>query len=107
MALAKVGTAYCILVIPLLRDRGVYPNIDRVLVVDVAPETQINRLMSRDNSTREQAEQALTSQISREKRLEIADDVLDNSGSPGQSAEKVAQLHTRYTELSKQRLPID
>ena len=55
-----LDAAYCILVIPLLADRGVYPNVDRVLVVDVEAEIQIKRLMSRDNSSRKQAKQALS-----------------------------------------------
>ncbi len=62
-AIAAVTSAYCILVIPLLAEREAYPYVDRVLVVDVEPETQISRLMARDNSSRKQAKQALASQI--------------------------------------------
>lgn len=100
-AIAQADSLYCVLVIPLLTERGVYPNIDRVLVVDVAPETQISRLIARDNSSREQAEKALTSQISREQRLELADDVLDNSGSPEEARQKVADLHQKYLKLAE------
>ena len=99
-AVARVSSAYCILVIPLLAEKGVYPIIERVLVVDVDPETQISRLMARDGSSREQAEQALASQASREQRLRIADDVLENSGSPEQARKAVAELHRRYTKLA-------
>jgi len=99
-AITKVTSAYCILVIPLLAEKGTYPYVDRVLVVDVDPETQISRLMTRDNSSRNQAEQALASQASREQRLRIADDVLDNSGSPEQASQVVAQLHQKYLKLA-------
>ena len=99
-AIAKVNKHYCILVIPLLAERGAYPDVDRVLVVDVDPETQIIRLMARDNSSRAQAEQALTSQASRDQRLAIADDVLDNSGSPEDARHEVAQLHWKYIQLA-------
>ena len=92
-----------VLVIPLLTDRSLYPDIDRILVVDVAPEIQIDRLMARDNSSRKQAEQALASQISREQRLELADDVLDNSGTPAEAHQKVVELHRDYMQLAERR----
>jgi dephospho-CoA kinase len=95
-AISEVTSAYCILVIPLLAGRGDYPDVDRVLVVDVLPEVQIERLMVRDNCSREQAELALKSQASREDRLKIADDVLDNSGSAEQAVFEVARLHEKY-----------
>jgi len=98
--IAKVNTHYCILVIPLLAEHGTYPNVDRVLVVDVEPETQITRLMARENSNRAQAEQALASQASRDQRLAIADDVIDNSGSPEEARLKVVQLHRKYFQLA-------
>ncbi len=95
-AISEVTSAYCILVIPLLAGRGDYPDVDRVLVVDVSPEVQIERLMARDSCSREQAELALKSQASREDRLKIADDVLDNSGLPEQAVFEVARLHEKY-----------
>ena len=100
IAIADVASDYCILVIPLLAERGTYPNVDRVLVVDVKIETQISRLMARDNSSRNQAEQALAAQASRKQRLSVADDVLDNSGSLQQARHKVEALHRIYTKLA-------
>lgn len=102
-AIKGVTFAYCILVIPLLAERGAYPNIDRVLVVDVDAETQIKRLMARDDSDREQAERALASQASRNQRLQIADDVLDNTGSLQQTHDQVTRLHAKYLRLAQQR----
>ena len=99
--IAKVTTTYCIVVIPLLTDRSAYPYLNRVLVVDVEPETQISRLMARDNCSREQAKQALAAQIGRAQRFEIADDVLDNSGSPEQVRQEVAQLHLKYLQMTQ------
>jgi dephospho-CoA kinase len=95
-SISEVTSAYCILVIPLLAGRGDYPDVDRVLVVDVLPEVQIERLIVRDNCSREQAELALKSQASREDRLKIADDVLDNSGSSEQAVLEVARFHEKY-----------
>jgi len=104
-AIAKARSAYCILVIPLLAERGAYPGIDHVLVVDVEPETQIARLMARDGCSREQAQQALASQPSRKQRLSISDDVLDNSGTMEDAHRAAAQLHLKYTCLAKKSKP--
>ncbi|MFC1701364.1 dephospho-CoA kinase [Pseudomonadota bacterium] len=100
--IAKVIAPYCVLVIPLLTEKDGYPNVDRVLVVDVEPETQINRLMARDNCIRSQAEQALASQVSRDRRLKIADDILDNSRSIEQARNEVILLHKKYLQLALQ-----
>ncbi len=99
-AVSQVTYAYCILVIPLLTEKGNYPGVDRILVVDVSTEVQIGRLMKRDHSSREQARQALASQASRAERLKIADDVLDNSGTPEQARRKVAELHLKYLRMA-------
>jgi len=104
-AIVEVKHDYCILVIPLLAGRGTYPDVARVLVVDVDPEVQITRLMARDNSTRRQAEQALASQASRAQRLNIADDVLENSGSPEAVLPAVSKLNKLYTKLAGERRP--
>ena len=101
-AITELTTGYCILVIPLLVDRADYPNVDRILVVDVEPETQIIRLIERDGCDRKQAIQALQAQADRAQRLKIADDVLKNSGSPGAARAKVALLHEKYLCLSVQ-----
>ena len=101
-AIAEQTSPYCILVIPLLAERSSYPNVNRILIVDVEPETQIRRLVARDNCSRELAEQALAAQISRAQRLKIADDVLVNSGSPSSAHAKVASLHEKYLHMSAQ-----
>lgn len=102
-AIKTLTDVYCILVIPLLAEKGFYPNINRVLVVDVEPSEQVRRLMARDNCSLEQANQALAIQASREQRLEIADDILNNSGSPVQTRRDVEMLHKKYTKLATHR----
>ncbi len=102
---ANIEHDFCILVIPLLAEHDAYPNIDRVLVIDVDVETQISRLMARDKSSRQLAEQILAAQASRKQRLSIADDVLDNSGSPGETQIAVEKLATLYTRLARERKP--
>lgn len=75
---------------------------DRTLVIDVSRETQIQRTMARDNVSREHAEQILAAQATREARLAVADDVIDNNGAPDAIASDVARLHAQYLTFAAQ-----
>jgi dephospho-CoA kinase len=97
----QLNSPYCILVIPLYAESSAYEWIDRVLVVDVSAEVQIERVTSRDGITREQAQSILDSQASRQQRLALADDVLDNSGSLTDLHDAIEKLHRRYLKLSQ------
>ena len=67
--------------VPLLAESRGKGGFDLVLVVDVPPELQIERLVSQRGMTPDQAGARMNAQASRERRLEVADIVIDNSGS--------------------------
>lgn len=104
-ARAEACTApYCILAIPLLAESAhAYDWIDRALVVDVPRSVQLARLMLRDGMTPSFAELALSAQASREQRLTLADDVIDNAGDPAALNAVVERLHRRYLMLADSR----
>lgn len=54
--------------------------VDRIVVVDCLPETQVQRVMIRSGWTREAVQAVLAKQATREQRLAVADDVLNNEG---------------------------
>lgn len=85
-----------ILVIPLLVESGLAALVDRVLVVDCPRQVQLQRLLQRDGETPEQAERILAAQASREARLAVADDVIDNSGSLAHLQQATADIYQRY-----------
>lgn len=95
---------YAIADIPLLTEGGgrqAYPWLARVLVVDVPREVQVARLLARDGIDAALAQRMLDAQASREQRLAIADDVIDNSGELGELDMAVMQLHQRYMQLAE------
>ncbi|MEO6075344.1 MAG: dephospho-CoA kinase [Dokdonella sp.] len=93
---------YVLLSIPLLVESGgAYDWIDRVLVVDVSLDLQLQRLLLRPGIDAALAENILASQTSREKRLAIADDVIENSGSFAALYAQVERLHLRYRALAR------
>jgi dephospho-CoA kinase len=93
--------AYCLLAIPLLAETWpAYAWADRVLIVDVAPAVQLERLQRRDAIERELAQKMIAAQAAREQRLAIATDVVDNSGTLEQLDTAVAALHQRFLALA-------
>jgi dephospho-CoA kinase len=99
---AEAGGIYQILVIPLLVEKSLGSQFDRVLVVDCDEELQIRRLQARDGSTLEQARAILNAQASRTARLKAAHDILKNDVDMSAVRDQVATLHTRYLELAQQ-----
>ncbi len=63
----------------LLLESGGKQRYDRIVVVDVAPDVQVQRAIGR-GMTREEAERRIAHQLARETRLRQADYVIDNSG---------------------------
>src|ERR1700755_1293205 len=75
---AQVGGIYQIIVLPLLVEKNLGAQLNRVLVVDCDEELQIRRVQARDGSTLEQARAILNAQASRATRLKAAHDVTKN-----------------------------
>jgi len=96
----RASGPYLVLVIPLLVDGRHEGLVDRVLVVDCAEETQIQRLMERDGATRAEALRALDAQVSRERRLAAADDVIGNDGPAGALEAQVAAFDRKYRQMA-------
>jgi dephospho-CoA kinase len=97
---AEAAGPYVILVIPLLVEQGWTTEVDRVLVVDCSPETQLRRTMARDHVSAEEARAVLQNQASREQRLACADDVIDNEDEAQNLEAIVLQLDRRYRQIS-------
>ncbi|MEI7175799.1 dephospho-CoA kinase [Pectobacterium carotovorum] len=91
---------YILWVVPLLVENGLQQRAQRILVVDVDKETQLARTLARDGISRQQAENILAAQATREQRLAYADDIIDNSRCPNELAPQVAELHRQYLELA-------
>jgi dephospho-CoA kinase len=102
---AIAGGPYQILVLPLLVEKSLGSQLDRVLVVDCDEELQIKRLEARDGSTLAQAQAILNAQVSRGARLKAAHDIIKNDGDISAVRDQVAELHARYLELARQARP--
>lgn len=105
-ALERAQSPYAILSAPLLVENNLTALCNRVLVVDVAEAIQIERTLQRDSVSAQQVAAILQAQASRAERLQAADDVIDNNGTPEALVEPVARLHRSYLQQLEQQLQL-
>ncbi len=91
---------YCIVAIPLLKRREDYPKLTYILMLDLPQEEQIKRLMVRDQISQTMAEKILAAQPTRETRLTLADEIIENKGTPEILQQKIIALDTRLRRTS-------
>ncbi len=94
--LLMAKSPYAILVSPLLVETGQNRLTQRILVVDVPEDIQLQRTMERDTNSEEQVRAIMKAQASREKRLSYADDVILNDKPLENITQRVEELHKLY-----------
>ncbi|MEU2772629.1 dephospho-CoA kinase [Streptomyces sp. NPDC007162] len=91
--------------VPLLAENGLAALYDLVVVVDAAPETQLDRLTRLRGMTEQDARARMAAQATREKRLEIADLVIDNDVPLDALRQRVAQVWADLVRRARQAAP--
>lgn len=86
------GEKVVFLDIPLLYESNLTYMVDKVLVVYVDEKTQLERLMNRNQLTKQEAEARIHSQLPIEQKKERADAVIDNRGTIEQSKAQLIQI---------------
>jgi dephospho-CoA kinase len=100
-AIESWRSAYGILVVPLLLERGgLLSSVNRVLIVDCPEDMQVRRVVARSGLLPSAVRAIMATQLSRTERLAQADDVIDNSGAPAALKPQVEALDRRYRELA-------
>lgn len=84
--------------VPLLAENKLSPLYDLVVVVDAAPETQLDRLVRLRAMAESEARARMAAQATREQRLAIADLVIDNDGPLEQLEPQVRKVWAELTE---------
>lgn len=92
---AAPSDAVVVHVIPLLVETGQAASFDEVVVVDVPPEAQADRLAQTRGMTPEQVEARVAAQATRDQRLAAATEVVVNDGSLDQLRSAVEELWAR------------
>jgi len=86
---------------PLLIEAGMVDMVDEVWVVVVDAETQIRRLIARDNFDEKQARHRIEAQMPLEQKLAYADEVIDNRGPVGETKAQVRRLWERVVRRTR------
>jgi dephospho-CoA kinase len=87
--------------IPLLAENHLADSFDEVVVVDVPPRVQVERLGKERGMTPEQAEARIRAQATREDRLAVATIVVDNSGSLAELDRETGDLWAELRRRAK------
>jgi len=94
--------AYCLIVVPLLLEnltKNKPIRFDRILVIDAEEQIQIERAKNRDDSDESMIKNIMKKQVSRQARLDAADDVIKNNDNLDSLKKSVENLHNRYLNL--------
>jgi dephospho-CoA kinase len=106
--IAQLQQPYALLVVPLLVETGAYRDqIARVLVVDCEEALQVTRTMARSLLTEAEVRAIMLQQVSRQARIGVADDVIENSGDISMLIPQVEKLHLYYLSLAEQAIRWD
>ena len=92
-----------IVVIPLLVEKELWGPFDRAVLVDCESETQIKRLIERENIDSEKAKTMMMAQASREQRLKLNEhlptDIIENNSRLSDLKDKVHLLNQKLFSL--------
>ena len=97
------NSTYCLLVNPLLLESSQSQWCRKIIVVDTAIETQIQRTMSRDDNNREQVQSIVNAQMSRDDRLSAADFILLNDQGMDDLKKNVEKIHRELVKLCQKQ----
>ena len=99
----RKGEPVVVLDIPLLLEgpkdwwrSGALLPLDLIVLVYADEETQVERIMTRDQLSRGEALARIRAQLSIEEKLALADVVIDNSGSWESTAERVREQYAEW-----------
>lgn len=90
---------------PLLFEAKAEARVDLVLVVTTTPEQQLERLMQRDNLSREEALQRISAQMPLAEKISRADILVENSGSTLETKKLIGQIFAKLAVHKKKNPP--
>lgn len=89
--------------VPLLFEGNMQHLFDSTVLVLIAPDEQIRRLIARNRVSKKEAEKRLKSQMSINEKIALADIVIDNEGSILETEKRVGQVWQELLQKEKQK----
>lgn len=91
---------YCIVEIPLLFEANMQDIVDRILTMDCPAELQLKRALQRGVHTEAEIKAFIATQITRDRRLAMTNDIIENTGDMPALIKRIEQLHQLYLSLA-------
>ena len=85
-----------ILVSPLLFETNQHELVNHTLLIDASEQTQIQRASQRDGQNQEQIQKIIAAQMPRERKRELANDIVFNDGLLEHLYQQLEPLHQSY-----------
>ena len=85
----------------LMIESGGYKRFDKLIVVHCRAEVQLERLMTRDNLSREDAERRIGAQMSQQEKKEFADYLIETSDGFEPTRKRVAEVYGKLCGAAK------
>lgn len=93
------GNRAIVLDIPLLFESKLTHMVEKTILVYVKRETQLQRLIERNQLTEDEANARINSQMPLEDKIKLADRVIDNNGTLANTNEQLIQILTEWKVL--------
>lgn len=98
------ASAYCVVDVPLLFESRFWSKrVNRILVIDVPQEVQIERVKLRNGLTEERILSIIRAQTPRGDRIALADDIVINTLGKEDLQRAVELLHQKYLSVADVR----
>ena len=85
----------------LMIESGGYRRFDKIIVVHCRTEVQVERLMMRNNLSREEAERRIAAQMPQEEKMRYADFTIDTSEGFEPTRRQTAEVHQALRHLAR------
>lgn len=97
----SIKSNWCLWVVPLLIEKKLEKEANRILLIDTPVKTQIKRIIRRDKINAYEAKKIISNQASRKQRIALSDDIIINKKNIKKLDLCVNYLNNFYIYLSK------
>jgi dephospho-CoA kinase len=86
------GVKLAIYDVPLLFEKNMQSDFDKIIVVSCRPDLQKSRLIQRNSLTQDQVQQRISAQLPMDQKIKQADIVIENDGTLEELKARVQQV---------------
>lgn len=101
--LSELGKKICIVDAPTLIEHSIHEYMDVNILVWVNEDTQVQRVIKRDNMEKEQVSNRINAQMTLESKKEKVDFIIDNNGSLQETRNQIDEILLKISKLGEEK----